>query len=739
MPNIALAAARKVSAAGPPASVVEIAAGFDYVLARKSDNTNWAWGDGAQGGLGINSSARVNVTPTLIVGGYSFCEITAGFYASAGVQTSNQLGFSWGYDLFGGGGRGTPGTDVSSPAAITGGYSYSKITVGLAIVNMGAITTGGTAYSWGINNSGQLGDNTITNKCSPVAVCCAFCYCDIAVGSANMVALDYLGAAWGWGLRTFGRLGVPVTPTSTLTPVAATAAADGNTSYSRITAGNGYTLAISAAGTGYGWGLNSSGQLGDNTTVSKTSPVLVCGGLIFCRIAAGTNHTVALTTGGTAYAWGNNGNGYLGLNDLVNRATPTSVCTTLQFCEIAAGNSNTVAISYDGKVYTWGTNRYGQLGNGLFSQASTPCNITTIVASYIGVGLNASGAISTGGTAFSWGLGTDGAIGNNTSTSPGAYDVPTQVCGATALAGITMGDNFTITWTSGGTAYGWGGNANGYLGDNSITSKSTPVAVCGAGLSFCKISAKSRFVLALTHGGTGYSWGNNQFGQLGVLGTVCYSTPQIFHTSGRFSYCDISAGYNHSLAVRDDGGGTGGTGYSWGNNANGQLGDNNTLSKQTPAVILVRKFCRVAASSSFSVGITEGGTMVAWGINSSGQLGDNSVTSRRTPVAVCGLTGLQFCDLAAGASHVVALTTGGTAWAWGGNQFGQLGDSTVVGKSNAVAVCHAGINFVSVAAHNSMTMAITSGGTVYTWGDGVNGNLGRGNGIALTPVSVVNL
>jgi len=739
MPNITLAAARRIVAAGPPPSVVEVNVGADYMLARRSDNTSWAWGDALNGGLGNNNSLNRTVcAPVLVVGSYTFCQIAAGYNASAGIRESDKLGFTWGTGVFGAGGRGNS-TNTSSPAPVTGGYSYSKITVANHVTTaMGAITVGGTAYTWGINSSGMLGINSLTSQVSPVPVCCNFCYCDIAVGNTFMVALNYLGELWGWGSRVSGRIALPPTPASALTPVAATAAADGNSSYSRISAGNQHGVAISAAGTAYAWGLNTQGQLGDNTTASKNSPVLVCGGLVFCRISAGDTQTFGITTGGTLYGWGFNSLGQLGVGNLSpNLLTPVSVCTTLQFCEVSGGISNSAGLAYDGKVYTWGINRYGTLGIGTLSMVWTPTLLdTTLVASYIGIGIDTVGLISDGGTAFAWGYGLDGALGNNTSLSPGFADTPTQVCGATALLGITMGDDFAITWTSGGTAYAWGGNVNGYLGDNTVTSKSTPVAVCGSGLSFTKISTKSRHTLAITNGGTGYAWGINTNGQLGVLGTTSRRTPTQFHVSGNFSYCDISAGYTHSLAVRDDGGGTGGTGYSWGNNNAGQLGKGDTLSRQTPGVILARKFCRVVGSNQFSLGITNGGTVVAWGLNSSRQLGDNTTTSRTTPVLVCGLTGLAICDIAAGNAHGVALTTGGTAYAWGLNNFGNLGDGTQLQRSMAVAVCHAGINFVSIAAHDNTTMAMTSSGDVYIWGDGVYGQLGNGNGLRNTPVSV---
>ena len=744
MPNITLAAARR-PAATIVTSIIEVSAGREHFIVRRSDDTTWAWGDGNVGGLGINATTRTVCTPTLVVGGRTFCQIVAGYYASAGVQTSDKLGFSWGDSSFGYGGRGNV-TNVSSPVAITGGYSYSKIvaTSNPNALNMAALTVGGTAYAWGRNQFGEAGDgSTVTSKISPVPVCCNYSYCDIAARCGAFLGLNYLGNIYGWGSRSFGGLGDGTAlPVCALQPVAACNASDGSNVYSRIAAGDLHVLVINATGKAFAFGLNSTGQLGDNTTASKCTPTAVCGNLSFCRIAAGINFSFGITTGGTAYAWGANTNGNLGFGDLrASEITPVSVCTTLQFCEIAAGGFQTIAISYSGDVYTWGLNRYGQLGTGKNGQCWTPIQMpnfsTNTTNRYaVAMGPDQRSLITTGGTAFSWGKGTLGAIGNNTVNTPGFYDEPTQVCGTTGLTGITRGEDYAITWTSGGTAYAWGSGSLGRLGVGTAICFSTPQAVCGSGLCFVKVAAFYRHTLALTRGGTGYAWGNNQFGQLGTFGTSCFSQPTIFHTSGNFSYCDISPGVDHSLAVRDDGGGTGGTGYSWGNNATGQLGDGNTVCKQTPAVILARKFCRVAAGSSFSVGITNGGTMVAWGNNSSGQLGDNSITSRRTPVLVCGLTGLTFCDVAAGYTHVLALTTGGTVWAWGSSTWGELGNDIISARCTAVAVCHVGISFVSVAANNNGSMAVDATGGIYVWGDGTWGQLGNGSGPRTTPVSV---
>jgi len=165
----------------------------------------------------------------------------------------------------------------------------------------------------------------------------------------------------GGGSNSTGQLGDGSTA-SRLTPVLVC----GGLTFTSIAAGQEFSLGITNTGAAYGWGLNLYGQLGDNSTTSRLTPVLVCGvcgGLTFTSISAGASHSLGITNTGVAYAWGRNASGGLGDNSTTQRNTPVLVCGGLTFSSIAAGTLFSVGATNTQLVYAWGVNNVGQLGN----------------------------------------------------------------------------------------------------------------------------------------------------------------------------------------------------------------------------------------------------------------------------------------------------------------------------------------------------------------------------------------
>jgi alpha-tubulin suppressor-like RCC1 family protein len=175
--------------------------------------------------------------------------------------------------------------------------------------------------------------------------------------------------------------------------------------------------------------------------------------------------------------------------------------------------------------------------------------------------------------------------------------------------------------------------------------------------------------LALRGDGSVWSWGNNDYGQLGDGSDLGRSTPR--QVPGLSGVVAISAGIYDSLALRDDG-----TVWSWGYNGQGQLGDGTITHRSTPVQVPgLRGVTAVSAASSFySLALRDDGTVWTWGANALGQLGDGTRTSRPTPGQVPGLSGVVA--LSAGFLHVLALHGNGSVWTWGYNVYGQLGDGT---------------------------------------------------------------
>jgi hypothetical protein len=194
----------------------------------------------------------------------------------------------------------------------------------------------------------------------------------------------------------------------------------------------------------------------------------------------------------------------------------------------------------------------------------------------------------------------------------------------------------------------------------------------------------------------------------------------------------LSGGAYHSIAVRTDG-----SVWTWGRNAEGELGDGSfVLTRPLPGVVPgLTGVTKVSAGAYFNLVLVSDGTMKAWGHNYYGQLGDNSELERRTPVVVVGMNGVT--DIAAGSGFSVALRGNGTVWTWGQNVEGQLGDGTTTNRKLAAQV--AGLSgIVAIAAGEDHTIARDTNLRVFGMGKNANGQLGLAPSPQLTPIFVTS-
>jgi alpha-tubulin suppressor-like RCC1 family protein len=212
------------------------------------------------------------------------------------------------------------------------------------------ITESGVLYAWGNNNNGRLGDNTISNQSSPVTVVGGITnWSQVSAGSSHSLGLTDTGVLYAWGLNSSGELGDGTT-ISKSSPVTV---AGGITNWSQIDASDNNNLAI-AGGIAYAWGPNNSGQLGTNSTVARSSPVTVVGGITnWSQVSAGRSHSLGLTDTGVLYAWGSNFYGKLGDGTTNNRSSPVTVVGGLtNWSQVAASIDNSIAINISVKSFT---------------------------------------------------------------------------------------------------------------------------------------------------------------------------------------------------------------------------------------------------------------------------------------------------------------------------------------------------------------------------------------------------
>jgi alpha-tubulin suppressor-like RCC1 family protein len=345
----------------------------------------------------------------------------------------------------------------------------------------------------------------------------------IAAGLGRTCALITAGGVKCWGNNSEGQLGDNST-TNSLTPVNVTGLASG---VAAIAAEDSHTCALTTAGGVKCWGNNSEGQLGDNSTTNRLTPVGVMGlasGVV--AIAAGYYHTCALTTAGGIKCWGNNVEGELGDNSTTNRLTPVDVTGLASgVAAIAAGGFNTCALTTAGGVKCWGDNSEGQLGDNSIINRLMPVNVTGLTSSVtaIAAGLGQTCALTTAGGIKCWGYNGEGELGDNSTTN---RLTPVGVTGlASGVTAIAAGLLQTCALTTAGGVKCWGDNSDGQLGDNSTTNRLTPVGVTGLASGVAAIAAGDSHTCALITAGGVKCWGYNGEGQLGDNSTTNRLTP----------------------------------------------------------------------------------------------------------------------------------------------------------------------------------------------------------------------
>ena len=791
-------------------------------------------------------------------------KVSNGSYHSFGLTSDGRI-YAWGRNTSGELGIGTTLARSNVPIAVktTGTPMDGKV---VKQVEGGgryegshsiALASDGTVYTWGLNQYGQLGNNTTTNSRSPIAVQVAGTplagktIVQIAAGADHSLALDSDGALYAWGSNAYGQLGNGTTTNSSV-PVAVKIAGTplAGKTIVQIAAGANHNMVLTSDGAVYTWGWNYHGQLGNNTKTNSNTIVAVqtistpIAGKKIVKIAAGQGHSLALTDDGMVYAWGRNDTGQLGNNATTDAMLPVAVTVTgtpmsnKTIVEIASGARHSLAIDSSGKVYAWGHNGSGQLGNNSTVNALTPVavqapadkNIIQVSGSgWLGA---SSSALTSNGTVYSWGRGFDGQLGdgtNNDSSVPvittiNLVDTPStpthvmakpgdttaiiswqapivsggqnitgyvlqyQAVGASSwttinvaaaatshtITGLTNDQTYRIRLAAKITA-GTGDFSNVVLvtphAKPTITNVSPaigPVAggqnVTLTGTNFILKSKKimqtvngNGYSLALSADGTVYTWGRNEYGQLGNGVTATNSpVPVAVKTAGTpmegKTIVQISAKVWYALALASDG-----TVYSWGFNSWGQLGNGTSgTANNASAPVAVKTagtpmegktIVQVAAGATHSLALATDGTIYAWGKNEYGQLGNDSTTNSPVPVAVktagTPMDGKTIIQIHAGYEHSLALASDGTVYAWGRNNSGQLGkndatDTHIPAAVQTLGTPMAGKVIVQLAAGNSQSMALASDGTVYTWGWNQYGQLGNGTTTnSRIPVAVV--
>ena len=309
-------------------SARSVVAGRDHSLAVGSDGHVYAWGANTFGQLGTGSSGGYSTTPELVrlPAGVSALSVSAGRNHSLAVGSDGRV-YAWGDNRLGELGAGRSGDYSTTPAPVVGLSESVRAQAVFAGGHHGlALGRDGTLYTWGANESGQLGDGATTNRSTPVSATlpAGVRVVTVAAGGRHTLALGADGALYAWGANADGELGDGATtdrarPGAVRLPRGARVVT--------AAAGDYYSLAVGSRGALYAWGLNRFGQLGDGTRTTRRTPVAVTlpEGVPAVAVAARGDFSVALGTGGAVYAWGANGHGEVGDGTRAEQDSPVRV------------------------------------------------------------------------------------------------------------------------------------------------------------------------------------------------------------------------------------------------------------------------------------------------------------------------------------------------------------------------------------------------------------------------------
>ena len=715
----------------------QISAGYKHSLALGTDGNVYSWGDNSKSQLGRTpASGTKDSTPSKVnlpAGVRRFTQVIAGSNHSLALGSDGNL-YSWGDNSKGQLGRVTSGTQDGTPGKVTmpGGVTITQACAEGGYLGDFSLALGsdGNLYSWGDNSRGQLGR-------------------DISGGFDGQPGMvDFPAKPTPTGIKFGATAGTNLTDNkdgtwSVTTPPHAGGKTDVTVSWSRngqqpdahlsYTYINPYTVTFDSAG---GKPTPDPQQITEGQQATRPTASPAKDGFLFdgwfIKDANGKSdvaydfsqpvtaditlvaHWSPANTGGWSIS-PSKGNAMGGQQATI---TPPKLSRGIRFNQISASDYRSVdlrgfsvGVASDGNAYAWGSNQYGQLGQG--STSSTPQKTPVRVPlpdgaasgftyTQVAAGGNHVLAIGSDQTVYAWGLNDQGQLGNG-SQDRNTHPSPMPVKGADGqpfkAVQISAGTSDSAAIDTQGRVYTWGSENSTYSAYS--TSKRAPTLAkdpdgSSQGLHAIQVSVNWSFIMALGTDGSVYTWGYNNYGQLGNgqstgEGSTTYAAdparvPDPKDASKAFKAAQISAGCSSVLAIGQDG-----TLWAWGWNEYGQLGDGTTTDQPKPKQVKNPtdssqpfQVAQISAGVIHSLAVDENGTAWAWGWNVYGQLGDNTTSNRYTPTRVLppagqgsAGTGLATARISGGYYHSLAIGRDGNAYAWGDNQYGELGDGSV--------------------------------------------------------------
>lgn len=291
---------------------------------------------------------------------------------------------------------------------------------------------------------------------------------------------------------------------------------------------------------------------------------------------------------------------------------------------------------------------------------------------------------------------------------------------------LRAGSGHAMAIKGDGTLFTWGSDNFAQLGNGFGTSpKTSPTQVANSG-QFQFIAAGTQHSMAIHNAGTLYGWGQNNLGQTGIGNdAAAIHVPTQIGTEN--DWAAVFPADIHTIGLK-----TSGTLWGWGSNFNGQL-SNEVVTQQLERLQIGTDtdWQTVAAANKFTLALKTNGTIWAWGANADGQLGNGTTVSSNMPAQIG--TDTDWQKIAAADNHALALKTNGTLWAWGSNVAGKLGNGTTVSSPVPIQI-GTDSDWVFINAETNYSIAIKSNGTLWAWGIRTNGVMGNNTSSGNQPV-----
>jgi alpha-tubulin suppressor-like RCC1 family protein len=446
---------------------------------------------------------------------------------------------------------------------------------------------------------------------------------------------------------------------------------------------------------------------------------------------------------GSLWAWGDNAAGQLGDGTLAGRPIPGQIGGHLKWKSVSAGERHTVALAKDGSLWAWGANDFGQLG--LDSPTNTLIPVRVLpqtIWSAVAAGDNFTSAVAQDGRLWLWGsmieplpdhvvaqapapvseLSAQQMSALRTQADADIVEATSRLGGEPLRQPIAAGERHSAFIKPDGSLWAWGGNESGQLGDGTVQPRSRPVRI-GDAADWTSVAAGDRHTLALKRDGTLWSWGADDFGQSGRGG----GSPAPMQVGTGRTWFAIACGAGHALALQRNG-----SLWAWGWNHAGQAGNFGTENVAVPSAVCIgsdarsasadRKWNSIAAGLAHSTAIRTDGFWT-WGLNESGQLGilvHGKTPNRYSPSQVSPAG--TWRAVAPGGAHTLGIQSDGSLWTWGDNRNGQLGTGSTEASPTPIRVGNA--VWKAVAAGEAHSAGVQQDGTLWAWGRNAAGQLG---------------